>query len=251
MTRRQYYAIARKASSGSVSHPAFRRMQRIVAAADTVLDVGCGEGTRLDLLLGGRGGGVGVDVDKFAVGLARRQYPHRRFRLYSGRRLPFTDSQFDLVYSAFVVEHVQQPEQLLLEMIRVTRPGGQIVIWAPNYGAPSRRSPNSVENPYRKFLSGLVRGIFPSSGLHWTQVTPRPVYQQIDDDTVVEPYLHSLLRWLKRHGLQIEFASSWWQIEPNSANLRKLVLKLLGSFGVWPIKYWGPQLFLIATKAFR
>ncbi|NOK63916.1 MAG: SAM-dependent methyltransferase [Chloroflexi bacterium AL-W] len=45
-----------------------------------------------------------------------------------GESLPFADQSFDLAICWDVVEHVQNPEQLLAELARVLRPGGRVLL---------------------------------------------------------------------------------------------------------------------------
>ncbi|MEM6664942.1 MAG: class I SAM-dependent methyltransferase [Pseudomonadota bacterium] len=42
--------------------------------------------------------------------------------------LPYPDDQFDLTMAAHVCEHLADPNEALAEMIRVTRPGGRVVV---------------------------------------------------------------------------------------------------------------------------
>ena len=49
-----------------------------------------------------------------------------------GEALPFADASFDLAICWDVLEHVQQPEQLISELARVVRPGGRVLITAIN-----------------------------------------------------------------------------------------------------------------------
>ncbi len=44
------------------------------------------------------------------------------------RQLPFADDSFDVVMSAHLLEHLQDPKAALTEMARVARPGGVIVL---------------------------------------------------------------------------------------------------------------------------
>lgn len=55
-----------------------------------------------------------------------------------GQALPFRDAAFDLVYSSNVAEHVPDPWAMGAEMLRVTRPGGLVVlsytVWLGPFG---------------------------------------------------------------------------------------------------------------------
>jgi len=51
----------------------------------------------------------------------------------------FKSSFFDLVYCYTVLEHVQNVEKCLAEMIRITKPGASVYVNTPNYGFPEER----------------------------------------------------------------------------------------------------------------
>lgn len=50
--------------------------------------------------------------------------------------LPYPGNVFDLVFSHEVIEHVADDRAAAAEMVRVTRPGGRIVIFCPNRWYP-------------------------------------------------------------------------------------------------------------------
>lgn len=52
-----------------------------------------------------------------------------------GENLPFPADSFDLVFSSTVLEHTQDPEQVLREAVRITRVGGHVQFIYPNYGS--------------------------------------------------------------------------------------------------------------------
>lgn len=243
-----YYSVARRSSSQIGAHPGLIYLQSVCAGVRKILDVGCGEGTRLDTLLPKDKKGWGIDPSQRAIAMAKKNYPRHNFRIGVGEALPYPDASFDLVYSAFVIEHCNDPEKFMSEMIRVCKTSGQIVILAPNYGAPNRRSPNSTESPFNKFFEGLLKDFLPPPSLDWRQVTPKKTYTNIDDDTTWEPYLPSLVHFLEKQHLTIKKSSSLWELEPKSTNVRKNVLSVLGGLSVFPIRYWGPQLFIAAVK---
>lgn len=90
-----------------------------------VMDLGCGAGDSVDLFraLDPEVDWVGVDVeDSYEV--SGRTRADAEFVTFDGRRLPFEDASFDLVYCKQVLEHVEHPHELLREVARVLRPGG-------------------------------------------------------------------------------------------------------------------------------
>jgi len=50
--------------------------------------------------------------------------------------IPYPDNTFDTILSHEVLEHVNDDRAAVLEMVRVLRPGGRIVIFAPNRWYP-------------------------------------------------------------------------------------------------------------------
>jgi ubiquinone/menaquinone biosynthesis C-methylase UbiE len=52
------------------------------------------------------------------------------------QQLPFTDKSIDIAFSSNVLEHVPDPELMCSEMIRVTRPGGLVVLSFTNWLSP-------------------------------------------------------------------------------------------------------------------
>jgi 2-polyprenyl-3-methyl-5-hydroxy-6-metoxy-1,4-benzoquinol methylase len=92
------------------------------AAPRSVLDVGCGEGVityRWAEELSDRQV-VGVDLPDpdLLLEWARRRRPNLRFEQLRGEGLPFADREFDLVAGIELLEHVSEPERMLMEMVR-------------------------------------------------------------------------------------------------------------------------------------
>jgi demethylmenaquinone methyltransferase/2-methoxy-6-polyprenyl-1,4-benzoquinol methylase len=105
---------------------------------EVVLDLAAGTGTSSQPFLD-RGATV-VPCD-FSVGMLRvgkRAKPHLPFVAGDGTRLPFADDVFDAVTISFGLRNIVDPDLGLRELLRVTKPGGRIVIcefssptWAP------------------------------------------------------------------------------------------------------------------------
>jgi ubiquinone/menaquinone biosynthesis C-methylase UbiE len=65
--------------------------------------------------------------------------------------LPFCDQSFDCVISSQVIEHLPYDEALFIEMKRVLRPGGMLVIGTPDYDTIGWRT---IEPLYGLFQPG-------------------------------------------------------------------------------------------------
>ena len=95
------------------------------------LDVGCGVGQVVARLSEAGFEAHGVDVSEPNIERAKRFCP--RCRIYDGRKLPFPDAHFASVGALNVLEHVDEPESFIKELVRVTRIGGRIVLSSPNF----------------------------------------------------------------------------------------------------------------------
>ena len=95
------------------------------------LDVGCGVGQVVACLRREGVQAFGVDVSEPNIQRAREFSEH--CQLYDGQRLPFPDNTFQSVGALNVLEHVDEPEAFLKELVRVAAPGGKVVVSSPNF----------------------------------------------------------------------------------------------------------------------
>ena len=96
--------------------------------AGTVLDLGCGSRPYESFFNGNVKRWVGADYP------ASGHPPARSVDLFAdAMRLPLAGESFDTVLCTQVLEHVQEPLDLLREAWRVLRPGGYLVLTAPQY----------------------------------------------------------------------------------------------------------------------
>jgi SAM-dependent methyltransferase len=65
------------------------------------------------------------------------------------RALPFRDASFDAIYSMGTIEHFDETEQAVREMVRVLKPGGRAIV-----GVPNRHDPF-----FRPLLATLLQAI--------------------------------------------------------------------------------------------
>lgn len=100
-----------------------------------VLDVGCGSG-RFTAAFEAAGAQVtGVDADPAMLEIARRRTGAELLH-GDGRALPLPDDGFDVAVAVTLLEFADRAEQVVDELVRVTRPGGRIAVATLNPRSP-------------------------------------------------------------------------------------------------------------------
>lgn len=101
-----------------------------------ILEVGCGLG--IDAARFARHGAriTGVDLSEQAAALARKNFEQNGlegdFRVMDGESLDFPDNSFDVVYAHGVLQYTGSPNEMLREIRRVLRPGGEAILMVYN-----------------------------------------------------------------------------------------------------------------------
>jgi ubiquinone/menaquinone biosynthesis C-methylase UbiE len=182
----------------------------------TLLDCGCREGDNTFTLAQKVGARqvIGLDYNFRALSLARER---NILPLQSdlNRCIPLDDNSIDVIIASDVLEHLVNPYILVMEMFRVLKPGGYIVLDTPNLA--------SWHN-----IFALLIGVQPFSGPNITTMEDSDVemvrrmhrsthglpedgeykehgQKELTRHIVVVAYV-SLIRILKRVGFQIEKA---------------------------------------------
>jgi ubiquinone/menaquinone biosynthesis C-methylase UbiE len=101
-----------------------------------VVDIGCGTGSvsfMISPMVGELGQVVGVDSNQYAINycneIARSQgILNAKFIISDATSLDFESHAFDVSYSRFLFQHVKDASQALREMVRVTKPGGVVMV---------------------------------------------------------------------------------------------------------------------------
>jgi len=109
----------------------FTAALRPEVAGGRVLDVGCGVGQVVAQLAADGVDAWGVDVAE--ANIAKSRAHTDRCLWYDGTRLPFPDGHFAGVGALNVLEHVEAPEDFIADVVRVTAPGGKVVLSSPNF----------------------------------------------------------------------------------------------------------------------
>ena len=102
------------------------------------LDFGCADGGYTAALLDSGAStvdGVDVEADRIADAVSRN-LENASFRHLSDSSLPFSDDTFDGAFVNEVLEHVEDEQATLVEIRRVLRVSGHIVVISPNRWFP-------------------------------------------------------------------------------------------------------------------
>ncbi|MDR8407551.1 demethylmenaquinone methyltransferase [Nonomuraea sp. 3-1Str] len=136
---------------------------------ELVLDLGAGTGTSTDTFttLGARAIACDFSLGMLHTGVRRRggnalSGPGVPFVAGDAMRLPFADDSFDAVTISVALRNVHDTAQALREMLRVTRPGGRLVVLEF-----SRVTVPAFDLVYRQYLMRLlpvVARVFGSNG---------------------------------------------------------------------------------------
>ncbi len=115
----------------------FKAVQRFALKADKVLDIGCADGlfTRVILKTTQAKRIIGIDVVKTSIKWAKKHYAKNskmKFMVGDGHNLKFKSESFDAVFIMEVLEHVENPLKVLLEVKRVLKRKGYGIFLVPS-----------------------------------------------------------------------------------------------------------------------
>jgi SAM-dependent methyltransferase len=105
-----------------------------VKPGDRALDAGCGPGLLAETLaelVGSSGQVTGLDLSSERLAVARERCLHRpnlRFLQTDISNTGLAEGSFDYTWSQFVFQYLGQRKPALEELVRVTRPGGKVVV---------------------------------------------------------------------------------------------------------------------------
>lgn len=109
-----------------------------------VLDIACGEGYGTELISKSASKVFGVDISNETIKHAQQKYQkdNIQFCVGSTSKIPFEDDSFDIVVSFETIEHHDEHEQMMLEIKRVLKADGMLIISSPektNYNSSLKK----------------------------------------------------------------------------------------------------------------
>jgi demethylmenaquinone methyltransferase/2-methoxy-6-polyprenyl-1,4-benzoquinol methylase len=165
---------------------------------DLVLDLAAGTGCSSEPFFAR--GATAVPCD-FSVGMlqqGRKDRPSLPFVAGDGTRLPFLDDTFDAVTISYGLRNFVDPVAGLREMLRVTRPGGRLVVC--EFSRPTNGAFRTV------YLDGFMRAL------------PRIASVTASASDAYVYLAESIRAWPSQEGLAEMIAEAGWQ-RPEWRNL--------------------------------
>ena len=150
-------------------------------AGQRVLDVACGSGFGLVMLIEAGATPIGLDYAGEPLQAIHVGSPDARLVRGDATRLPLRSASIDHVVSFETLEHVPDAHAFVLELRRVLKPGGRLVLSTPNraFGPLERHTANRFH--VREFTADELRELlgecFENVKLYGQR--PRPEYRYV------------------------------------------------------------------------
>lgn len=218
-----------------------RRLKMIVEAAEnriekSVLVDGCGIGMYLHHLGRFTQDILGLDIEFDRLQEAKKTAP--KVINGAGEALPFQNDSFDLILSHEVLEHVQDDQAAINEIVRTLKPGGRLILFCPNRGYPFETHghywrgkyhfgntplinylPRSLRDKLAPHVNIYTRGDLMKlfEGLPIKFINRRTIFGAYDNIIARHPHfgkqLRKILQWMEQTPFQVFGLSHFWVVE--------------------------------------
>lgn len=181
----------------------------IYEAGSRVLEAGCGTGAQTVILCGNNPGSTFFSIDISADSLQKAKSraiangcTNVVFQQGDINHLQFPDNYFDHLFICFVLEHLANPEQVLVNLKRVLKPGGTLTVIEGDHGSALFYPESSYAG---KTIDCLIRiqqknggdpligrRLFPllkNAGYSHVSVSPRMVYADDSNTQIVDGFV--------------------------------------------------------------
>ncbi|MDQ3641559.1 MAG: class I SAM-dependent methyltransferase [Actinomycetota bacterium] len=202
----QYRGYRPTKRGAALDHRVRQAVALLPSNTTRLLDLGAGDGFVTAELAGASGARLGVAVDVGAPApLADRRRPVARVTARLPGPLPFPGGSFDVVVGLETIEHLIDPDALLIEVRRVLTPEGCLILSTPRLDAFI-------------VVGSLLLGVQPPG----VEASPRRRYGNPFGEQRPSGHVHlftrrALYEAFSANGFRIEayregrFSSSWWQ----------------------------------------
>jgi len=128
-------------------------------AGEKILDAGCGSGIFTQPIAEKGAQITGIDISQPMLDHAQKRLPNYEFLAADICDLPFADEMFEKTVSITALEFIENGEQAIAELFRVTKPGGLVVVATLNRLSPwaTRRKDRAKQDSESVFNHAFFR----------------------------------------------------------------------------------------------
>lgn len=191
-----------------------RKIQKVLERyrPGLVADIGCAGGlSSLEYLKHGASQIEGFDISQEAVRIAAQRGLKAYHWIAGSQPCPSVSHRYDAVIACEVIEHVNDTDYFLTELIRICKPAGLIIITTPNlYYWISRL----------KFIFGIAPWNYPGVSAH-VKVDPHIILEHLR--------INGIREWealFSHHGLAIKDIQGFSTVNPKNSLKRWLIYKI-------------------------
>jgi 2-polyprenyl-3-methyl-5-hydroxy-6-metoxy-1,4-benzoquinol methylase len=213
------------AGADKIEHPQVRLFFEQIRPTDVCVEFGCGGGVVFAAAAARARKIVGIDIAVLAL---RKALLRLREKTYSKLIIqadvagaPLRDGCADVSYSFEVLEHVWDPEAVLLEMIRVTRPGGLIFFTTPNQFSLNLQLHQRFPVRCVEYLLAMLvwlRSFFSTRSYRNIQPDLCAIPPYPDCDMIASFFPRNLRNFLQHHGCEVLRLETFFFQQAKAAN---------------------------------
>lgn len=205
----------------------FEHLHRYAIAKDIckgkiVLDIASGEGYGSAFIASTAKQVTGVDLDKYAVedAVAKYKLPNLSFKQGSATAIPLENNSVEIVISFETLEHHDMHEEMMVEVKRVLKDGGLLVISTPDKLVYSDKKNYSnkfhVKELYEKEFKALIQKHFKYSSFFKQRAffASMIVPENIDESKTINFYRGNYTTLNQEPSLEAEYLIAFASDEP-------------------------------------
>lgn len=172
-----------------------------------VLEIGCGLGRGINLLLSKCNSYTALDKNEQLIKHLQQKYPDGRFIAhYIPPMKKLTNESFDFVICFQVIEHIKNDQLLVQEIHRVLKPKGKLIISTPNIKQSLTRNPWHIREYTAESLEKLLAQFF-------QKIDKKGIFGNEKVQTYHEENRKSVAKWKKWDILDLEHRLPNWLLQ--------------------------------------
>lgn len=126
-------------------------------AKGNLLELGCGTGRGLEILVNAADHYTGIDKNEPLIKEHTEKYPNSKFiDQFMPPLTGIADNSMDTVITFHVIEHIKDDDAFVKEIHRVLKPGGTAIITTPNVEMRVARNPWHIREYTRQGLKSIL-----------------------------------------------------------------------------------------------